>query len=209
MVWYKGTRPLKRIVTMLGVVVVWLAASLLAGSAEAETSEPTGFADLPWGTPAGAALLVAHMERHCAGYAGYEKYGLCPSYELPGVDVRASVILLFDPHRALGGYFAIVESLGFQGLRSAVVGWLGPAHGERTVTYQTGDGSPVTGQAMSWEWKRVRASLTERCTKTTHSCVLVGIDAMADHPIDALVARTEPKPFRPGSRPAQGPRRPR
>jgi hypothetical protein len=197
------------IVAMMGILVVLLAACYLAGSAAAEPGEPAGFADLPWGTPAGAAALVDHMERHCTGYIGYARYGLCPSYELSGVDARVSLILLFDPNRTLGGYFVLVESRGFPGLRSAVVGWLGPAHAERAAAYQTGDGGAVTGQMLSWTWTRVRASLTERCTRTTHSCALVGIDAMADQPIDDLIAKTEPKPLRPAAGPAKGQRRAR
>ena len=174
-----------RTLLLLALALFFITAS--ASSAAAE--EPTGFADIAWGTA--RHLARGALEDLCRPHRGIVTSPMpreerCGSYV---IGLAAGPITLGF---TVGlSHYEFVSLTGYMHLRNAVVAKFGPPGAADTKSYSTLRGTNISGEQLSWEWPGAVAFLSERCGRIDRSCLRVYTRAEYEEQLERMKAIEE------------------
>lgn len=166
-----------------------IAIGILAAAAGPVRAEPpTGFADLPWGTPSNKVYEYTRAQNLCTFLRDDVDVARCGHYALPGVGEGGVSFYSLIPPEAdapryagkLAGYIITLPHSSYAAFRRLVVEKFGAPHGQATQTYTTGAGAgaTITGERLTWRWPETSATLIERCGTVTELCLSVTTPAL-------------------------------
>jgi hypothetical protein len=155
------------------IVLLALAAPALADA------QPTGFADLPWGTPSYKVYEAMHASKICVFVRDEPDRATCSNYDMPGVGRGAVYFLSLLPEPGqpryegkLAGYYIVFRpaDASYPAFRQVVVEKFGGPHDRVDAA--------ATGEVLRWSWPGVMATLTQRCSRFGEHCLMVTTPAL-------------------------------